>query len=366
MLNSISINGYRKLNNLCLDNLKKFNLIVGPNNTGKSSILEATFTHCAPLNFRILLAILTIRSGGFNFQPVFLFEQIGCLFNLTNKNERKIIISSKQADRERETTITMHGDSSVTSIPEEINVEISAAPVKNQENMGNIGFTVGRIGMSFKATSQKKIEDSIVISYGQPLRIGMPKIKTDLTAVFSDSFQHRRLDSGIEEYSNAIRKGCREKILKMMQMLDAEINELVILVGEDKQPHIYVDYGRSGIMPLNNLGDGLRRIFQITGQILKCSNGIFLIDELESSIHQKALGVFVRWLVKVCEDNNIQLFATTHSLECIDAVLDCESIRMDDLSLYKLGQQDDSVHVQRIAGGDLKEIRYELGHDIRG
>jgi len=57
MISEVVINGYRGLDGFSMDGMTKFNLLVGPNNSGKSSLLEALFMHFAPLNFMILLSL---------------------------------------------------------------------------------------------------------------------------------------------------------------------------------------------------------------------------------------------------------------------------------------------------------------------
>ena len=43
MLSSINVKGFRKYENLTLDNLGRINFILGKNNIGKTSILEAIY-----------------------------------------------------------------------------------------------------------------------------------------------------------------------------------------------------------------------------------------------------------------------------------------------------------------------------------
>ncbi|MCZ6678309.1 MAG: AAA family ATPase, partial [Candidatus Poribacteria bacterium] len=51
MYSSAIIEGFRLFENLELNNLAKVNLFFGPNNSGKTSILEAIYTHACGLNF---------------------------------------------------------------------------------------------------------------------------------------------------------------------------------------------------------------------------------------------------------------------------------------------------------------------------
>lgn len=51
-ISKLHISQFRGLNNVGLDDMRKFNLLVGENNSGKTSILEALATYCRPLDLR--------------------------------------------------------------------------------------------------------------------------------------------------------------------------------------------------------------------------------------------------------------------------------------------------------------------------
>lgn len=367
MLTSVSINGYRQFSKFAIDDLKRFNLLVGPNNSGKSSLLEAIFLHCGPLHFQIILAILSCRLGGFVPDPAMLFEQIKLFFNISDQKIGKIVVTSKWDKKVRETTLSLVEGAIGSPFLQEMTSSEGSPNIilMPQNSRDNGGLLIGSVVLGFGIESQKNKEIKIDLIAGQPLRIGPPRIKTDISAVLSDPFMHRKPESGIEEYSRAIKKGHHEKIIGLLRKLDTHIKDIIILTG-NKRPQLFVDYEGNGLMPLSNLGDGIRRIMLIASQIAICENGVILIDELDSSIHERALRKFVNWLIEVCEETNVQLFATTHSLECVDTVIDSNLFKLSELNLFKMSQRNNTIQAQKVAGENLKEIRYELGQDVRG
>jgi len=96
----------------------------------------------------------------------------------------------------------------------------------------------------------------------------------------------------------------------------------------------------------------------------QCEGGVLFIDELESAIHPKALKSLADWIFFAAKDLNVQIFMTTHSLECIDAVL-ASDLSTSDLSLFKLRSKESQTSCKRISGKILKDIRYELAQDVR-
>ncbi len=91
-------------------------------------------------------------------------------------------------------------------------------------------------------------------------------------------------------------------------------------------------------------------------------NGIFLIDEIETSIHFSALSKVFTWLIKACKINKTQLFVTTHSLEAVDAMLEADSEK-DEVVAFRLN--DDNKPPQRFAGELLQRLRSNRGLDVR-
>ncbi len=92
--------------------------------------------------------------------------------------------------------------------------------------------------------------------------------------------------------------------------------------------------------------------------------GILLIDELESTIHTEALQNSFKWLVKWCIEMNVQLFATTHSLEAVDALLGVTESDSD-LVLYRLEPKESQTRVVRHDGHRLRRLREEQGQEVR-
>ena len=56
MLDKFRVNGFRGLDDVAVENLSLFNLIIGPNNSGKTSFLEALQLYAAPLDFRAYIS----------------------------------------------------------------------------------------------------------------------------------------------------------------------------------------------------------------------------------------------------------------------------------------------------------------------
>jgi len=74
-------------------------------------------------------------------------------------------------------------------------------------------------------------------------------------------------------------------------------------------------------MPISTYGDGIKKVILIADKIARAADGILLIDEIETAIHAKSYETIFSFIIKACKEFNVQLFATTHSIEALDAIL---------------------------------------------
>ena len=72
-------------------------------------------------------------------------------------------------------------------------------------------------------------------------------------------------------------------------------------------------------VPLKSFGDGVNRLFGIVLSLVNAKDGCLLIDEFENGLHHAVQANAWRMIFKIAAELNVQVFATTHSLDAIDA-----------------------------------------------
>lgn len=77
--------------------------------------------------------------------------------------------------------------------------------------------------------------------------------------------------------------------------------------------------GSSDPVPLKSMGDGMNRLFGLGMALVCAKDGILLVDEIENGIHWSALPEVWKFIAKVAKRLNVQVFATTHSNDCLRA-----------------------------------------------
>jgi ABC-type Mn2+/Zn2+ transport system ATPase subunit len=93
--------------------------------------------------------------------------------------------------------------------------------------------------------------------------------------------------------------------------------------------------------------------------------GLLLLDEVETGIHVAALERVFHWLTESARSLGVQVIATTHSLEAVDALLAGPLGVKDDLVTYHLEQTPEQTKVRRFDRDLLARLRRERGLDVR-
>ena len=75
--------------------------------------------------------------------------------------------------------------------------------------------------------------------------------------------------------------------------------------------------GRDKPVPLRSLGDGAARMFGVALALAGSRGGFLVIDEVENGLHHSVHDDFWRMVLRAAEENDVQVFAATHSFDCV-------------------------------------------------
>jgi len=118
--------------------------------------------------------------------------------------------------------------------------------------------------------------------------------------------------------------------------------------------------------PIYEYGDGLKHFISILISLFVNKDSIIFLDEIENGIHYSNLDKLWEIILTVSKEQNVQVFATTHSKECIESYarvakrLEDEDVKF--LSLYK--NRESELKSITLNYQDIQD-RIELGLDNR-
>ena len=124
-------------------------------------------------------------------------------------------------------------------------------------------------------------------------------------------------------------------------------------------PMIHVDIGLPELVPLPVMGAGMTHLARIILAAASVRHGVVLVDEIENGLHHSVLPDVWRVVGKAVEQFDLQMFATTHSFECIEAA--CETLGADGFRLYRLEATGSGIRCITYEPGDVETA---LRHDM--
>lgn len=383
-LDNLTIHRFRGLRDLTLQDLGQINLLVGGNNSGKTSVLEAISTYCRPLDPLEWLNTSWRREIKYSRQP-----QLDALKWLFPQNrevdkadlyEGETYVSGNGTFLVRESRALYQEFEGFYELNDKENnteSELEIDGLNDKENNTESELEIdgiesdnilrgAELELNVKTSFDPLEELSVTFEIWENQRFINRKNRS--TAVLPidtvTPFSHRIEQLQISLLSEAVFLGIKPEVIKLLQLMDSEITDLVILSPTGKRPSLYIDHKRIGISPLSIFGDGVRRLLFIALTLAKVRDGVLLIDEIETAIHTEALRSSFAWIVQWCKQMNVQLFATTHSLETIDALLDASDSETD-LVLYRLEKEESQTKAVRIERERLQRLREDLGQEVR-
>lgn len=354
-LESLHIHQFRGIQDLELKDLGQFNLFVGINNSGKTSVLEAISLYCNPLGQTEWFWLIQLRD-----------DQLSALDSLS-----WLFPKDHSTSANNDISISSQGIYSVKSLKSNYTIFEKLTDPYQKKLEKSIEININILAKKDKINDLQEVSHrfSFLDSHGGQIISDLEEFKKYRFLCNCITPTSHRIDSFSSKLlTEAIKLGLKSHLITLLNIFDQKIKDLVILDSPSISLlpvyEIYIDHEKLGLTPLSVFGDGVRRLVFIALQLIKLKDGILLIDEIETAIHTEALQDTFKWIVKWCKELNIQVFATTHSLEAVDAILSVTESD-DDLVLYRLEPKDNKTSALRIGRDRLQRLRENLGMEVR-
>jgi len=305
-LEKIEIKNFRGFDKISIDDFNQINLLIGKNNSGKSSILEAIFLLIGMSN--PILPDNINRMRGLNIrQPNdfrYLFHKLkfnnspeffGTFSDLSSRNLKLLPIYRKT------TNTDVLGQKSINN---EITFDASTAS-------SNVNGLELEFSLKQRHNQNKTYKSSIIFN--------PPELIPNVNSLYKEEL-HAVLISGntneinaLTRYSEIVKKKKGDIILEALRAIDTKIESLHPLPDG-----LYFGYSNiEELVPSNIAGDGVRKFLNIATTIAEKKDSIVLIDEIENGLHYSAHKQLWKSIISLSKEFNVQLFITTHSIETL-------------------------------------------------
>lgn len=111
-----------------------------------------------------------------------------------------------------------------------------------------------------------------------------------------------------------------ENTAAALRLVEPAIQRIAISGGGDATTAQVLLRGAASPVPLGTLGEGVVRILALALYFAKTPGGFLLIDEIENGLHWSVMPRIWRFLVETARMLDVQVFATTHSKDCVEAI----------------------------------------------
>lgn len=364
-IESLTIHRFRGIEDLTMAGMGMINLLVGDNNSGKTSVLEAIAVYCQPLDSFAWLRTARRRVAG--FATVSRSEAVKWLFPQGKQasNDTADLFSGDVTISGRGQSGERHFDGHLQEF-ETMDDALNQRRLPSGEAVRAEGEPVRGVRMDLRLTTdgvllQHSIEILDLLLARRERRFREGSLPIEIISPFDHSIE----DMYLSRFRRALDEEYKDSVVSLLKRVDPRIQDLEILPTARLRSALYIRHARSGRTPLSAFGDGVRRVLLMALALPSAKNGNLLIDEIESAIHISALGHAFSWLVDCCQRYHVQLIATTHSLEALDAILAASKDRLSDMVGYRFPAPEQGGQPKRYAGDQLSRIRFERGLDVR-
>lgn len=314
-INSVSIGQYRGIKSLVINNLNNVNIVVGDNNSGKTSLLEAIYLLRATHSFSNVIRTARLR----NYSPFISISTYESFVNMFPKddNNRSIYLQAEGSFGHR--SIEILGEESVVLVEDEDlkKYPVSVRHTKSKTLLGS--ETPAFIGMMRSSVNSNRKEIPIRFAAVSRAEIYSGRAADSINVYYLSPVSHI-VDS---TFFNIVKNNSYKEIcIQLIRLFDPDIDDLVYLRNDITGRAIeYIRSKKLGLMPLSTYGDGIKKVLSLANAIVEAAGGVLLIDEIDTSIHYRYYADIFSFLIKASLKYDVQLFITTHSEEAIDEIL---------------------------------------------
>jgi hypothetical protein len=305
MFKEFAVKNFRCFGNLEIGDLARVNLIAGKNNTGKTALLEAIRLHCDPTDSRLPTKLNESR-GFENLDEVFAEAWAWCFrdrdlsrwLELVSKNDqgKNHAVKMRLTDVETARAGLNGVPESPANFPGQGWHGKSPCLVIEHEGPGGqkrFVWVIGAQGEAWYTPKEAWRVPCELVASGTPS-------SNSAVGLFSALETEKRLG----------------EILPSVQVLEPRLQRLSLAVLGQKSV-IHGDVGLSRLIPITLMGEGVRRLLSLLLAIVTVKGGVVLIDEIENGFHYSVQKKVWEAIAVAARQNSVQIFATTHSWECL-------------------------------------------------
>ncbi|MGD0401463.1 MAG: AAA family ATPase [Syntrophobacteraceae bacterium] len=359
MIHNLKVKNFRSFKSVQIDGLKRINLIVGKNASGKTVLLEAIKIGLDGLpgslpwinQTRTIVTALPVNPTQEQFQSLF----VDLFRNFETKEEISISLKDSQ---NRIAELRVHFDvKKATTIQTSIGFQ-SQQKFPSAPPTTIIPLAFERINFDGKkdtllATVNE--QGNLFFDPGAPMGIVSGLLYSNYFGFPAENaawWSQLKIEKRNMEIEDAIKRHF------------PFISEISVESPMPGITSLYADVGLSRRIPLSLVSGGVARLFAIMLSIVQFKGGVVLVDEIENGIYYNQYPMVWETLIGLAKEHDTQLFISTHSLECLRSLLPSLKASEEEILLLRIERENDLSKVTPIQSKFI-EAAIKQGLEIR-
>ena len=371
MYTSFRVKNFRCFRDLQLDDLGRVNLIAGKNNSGKTALLEAIYLYTGNRDPKTLLR--TDYNSAYRISRDFDVDSTSIISWDTIFNNFDVTKSIEMSAKLARLQLPLLGKSSLEiSIKSQDSKDFDDA--LGQFRMDSIlrrfeieNFDVYRdVEMLEINPGYSNRSDYMLLLHGG---VYPPRFRSKPLIQSAFLYTREKINSRVnaQRFSSMRQANTVSTLIDALKIIEPRLIDIEVLY-DGSRPLIHADIGLDKLISLSSLGDGMNRIASLILAMGEVAKGVIFIDEIENGLHYTIQKDVWKVIGQIARDLDIQVFATTHSLEMIRAAH--EAFKDDDPYDFRYHRLDrDSTT------GDIEAVTYNqfgmnavvsIDYEVRG
>ena len=377
MLESIRIEGFRKYKDFSLGGFDKINFILGNNNIGKTSILEAIFAWACGQNVAPFIHIPLARGRYTNIQnPYWVMEELLATVNERHTLPLKMVFEGVFCKKlERFDHIIYPSDLLTDYDSSYKNELVKYVPRTNEALQDQSAVSAGFPGIgSFSPVvvanweishNEKKVTSVFTAPYTST-RNTMPF----QSAKYIDLLSFAAVNENVQMYATLKRERLLQEVADEMRRIFPQIKGFDMIPYPDgSQSPVSIENQDGSFLPMYAYGDGVQKWFYVLGSLALYKKYIVCVDEVDAGFHPAAQVSFCTSVIQTAIRNDVQLFLTTHNIEFMDNLLQSvvanECSAAESIRIITLRDTKEGLRARNMSAKEAYEAREIYNMELR-
>lgn len=120
-------------------------------------------------------------------------------------------------------------------------------------------------------------------------------------------------------WDNIALEGKQNTVINALKIIEPELSDVAFIETKHSNKRTAIAKVSGEKVPFRSMGDGINRVLHIVLSMVNAQNGYLLIDEFENGLHYSVQEQIWKIIFDLSKSLNVQVFATTHSSDCIKA-----------------------------------------------